>query len=146
MLAASGVVGDDLADEVERGGSRLGLRTRHTIEAYQIAGIIPAFPNGIRSRVCYRSVQIVSLLGAGGMGEVYRAHDPRLRRDVAIKLISRALASDGVTVDRFIREALSASALNHPNVVTIYETGETPNGRYIAMELVQGATLPRGAA
>ena len=85
--------------------------------------------------------EIVSLLGAGGMGEVYRAHDPRLRRDVAIKVISRALASDAVTVDRFIREAISASALNHPNVVTIYETGETPNGRYIAMELVQGVTL-----
>jgi len=85
--------------------------------------------------------EIISLLGAGGMGEVYRAHDPRLRRDVAIKVISRALASDAVTVDRFIREAISASALNHPNVVTIYETGETANGRYIAMELVQGVTL-----
>ncbi len=85
--------------------------------------------------------EIVTLLGAGGMGEVYRAHDPRLRRDVAIKVISRALATDAVTVDRFIREALSASALNHPNVVTIYETGETENGRYIAMELVQGVTL-----
>ena len=72
---------------------------------------------------------------------MYRAHDPRLRRDVAIKVISRALASDAVTVDRFIREAISASALNHPNVVTIYETGETANGRYIAMELVQGMTL-----
>jgi serine/threonine protein kinase len=85
--------------------------------------------------------EIISLLGAGGMGEVYRAHDPRLRRDVAIKVISRALATDAVTVDRFIREALSASALNHPNVVTIYETGDTHNGRYIAMELVQGVTL-----
>ena len=73
--------------------------------------------------------EIVSLLGAGGMGEVYRAHDPRLRRDVAIKVISRALASDAVTVDRFIREAISASALNHPNVVTIYETGRNAERR-----------------
>jgi protein kinase-like protein len=75
--------------------------------------------------------ELVSLLGAGGTGEVYRAHDPRLRRDVAIKVIARALAGDATTVDRFIREALSASALNHPNVVTIYETGETPHGRYM---------------
>ena len=75
------------------------------------------------------------------MGEVYRAHDTRLRRDVAIKLISEALSSDPVAVDRFIREALAVSALNHPNIVTIYETGEIDGARYIAMELVRGRTL-----
>src|SRR5574338_624974 len=80
-------------------------------------------------------------LGAGGMGEVYRAHDPRLRRDVALKIISNALADDPVAVDRFIREALAVSALNHPNIVTIYEAGIVGEARYIATELVQGRTL-----
>src|SRR3954469_23341704 len=80
-------------------------------------------------------------LGAGGMGEVYRAHDTRLRRDVAIKLISEALSSDALAVERFIREALAVSALNHPNIVTIYETGEIDGARYIAMELVRGRTV-----
>jgi len=75
------------------------------------------------------------------MGEVYRAHDTRLRRDVAIKVVSDALASDPGSVDRFIREALAVSALNHPNIVTIYETGELDGARYIAMELVRGRTL-----
>src|SRR5436190_11191385 len=80
-------------------------------------------------------------LGVGGMGEVYRAHDTRLRRDVAIKVVSDALSSDPGSVDRFIREALAVSALNHPNIVTIYETGELDGARYIAMELVRGRTL-----
>ena len=87
------------------------------------------------------SYVVDSQLGAGGMGEVYRAHDPRLRRDVAIKVISEAMSADPVAVDRFIREALAVSALNHPNIVTIYETGETAGARYIAMELVRGRTL-----
>jgi predicted ATPase len=85
--------------------------------------------------------EIVCLLGSGGMGEVYRARDTQLRRDVALKLISRALSDDSVTVDRFIREGLAVSSLNHPNVITIYETGQAPEGRYIVMELVQGRTL-----
>jgi tetratricopeptide (TPR) repeat protein len=80
-------------------------------------------------------------LGAGGMGEVYRAHDTRLKRDVAIKVISEAMAADRVAVDRFIREALAVSALNHPNIVTIHETGEIDGARYIAMELVRGRTV-----
>ncbi len=82
-----------------------------------------------------------SLLGSGGMGEVYRAFDERLRRDVAIKLISNRLSAETDAVDRFIREALAVSALNHPNIVTIHETGEFEGGRYIAMEFVQGHSL-----
>jgi predicted ATPase len=81
-----------------------------------------------------------SLLGSGGMGEVYRAFDERLRRDVAIKLISKRL-EESDAVDRFIREALAVSALNHPNIVTIHETGECEGGRFIAMEFVQGQSL-----
>ncbi len=82
-----------------------------------------------------------SLLGSGGMGEVYRAFDERLRREVALKLIARRLTTESDAVDRFIREALAVSALNHPNIVTIHETGEADEGRFIAMEFVQGRTL-----
>ncbi len=91
---------------------------------------------------------IVTQLGAGGMGEVYRAHDPRLGRDVALKVIRRALVVDAAgdrrdssAIDRLLREATLASALNHPNIVTIHETGVVGEDRYIAMELVEGSTL-----
>ncbi len=82
-----------------------------------------------------------SLIGSGGMGEVYLAHDDRLRRDVAVKLMAPRLEQESEAVDRFIREALAVSALNHPNIVTIHETGEAPAGRFIVMEFVQGRSL-----
>jgi serine/threonine protein kinase/tetratricopeptide (TPR) repeat protein len=85
-------------------------------------------------------------LGAGGMGEVYRAFDPRLGRDVALKVIRRVLTDDDSALDRLLREATLASALNHPNIVTIYETGIVGTDRYIAMELIEGATLRQLAA
>src|SRR4051812_13585281 len=75
------------------------------------------------------------------MGEVYRAHDPRLGRELALKLLSDRAGDDDVAVERFVREARAASALNHPNVVTIYEIGDCDAGRYIAMEFVDGCTL-----
>src|SRR5450631_3806902 len=85
--------------------------------------------------------EIQSPLGAGGMGEVYRARDTRLARDVAIKVLPEALASDQERLRRFEKEARSASALNHPNIVTIYDFGSEGGVSYIAMELVEGATL-----
>ena len=85
--------------------------------------------------------QILTQLGAGGMGEVYRAQDPRLDREVALKVIRRALVADDTSLDRLLREATLASALNHPNIVTIYETGVVGADRYIAMELIEGSTL-----
>ena len=84
---------------------------------------------------------VKSLIGSGGMGEVYLAHDERLRRDVAVKLMAPRLELESQAVDRFIREALAVSALNHPNIVTIHETGEAAAGRFIVMELVQGRSL-----
>ncbi|MDP9324462.1 MAG: tetratricopeptide repeat-containing serine/threonine-protein kinase, partial [Acidobacteriota bacterium] len=84
---------------------------------------------------------VLSLLGAGGMGEVYRAKDLRLEREVALKLLAPGLASDPGYVRRFEEEARSASVLNHPNIVTIYGVGEDGDITYIAMELVQGRTL-----
>ena len=85
--------------------------------------------------------EILSPLGQGGMGEVYRARDPRLGRDVAIKVLPEAVASDQERLSRFEQEARAASALNHPNIVTIYEIGTAGSVSYISMELVQGRTL-----
>src|SRR5690349_3512972 len=79
--------------------------------------------------------QIEGSLGAGGMGQVYRGRDTRLSRPVAIKVLTSG------SVDRFIQEARAASALNHPNIVTIYDVGETAGVSYIVMELIEGQTL-----
>ncbi len=85
--------------------------------------------------------EIVSALGAGGMGEVYRAHDGRLDRDVAIKVLPAELASDPSRLKRFEKEARAASALNHPNIVTVHETGREGSTDFLVMELVVGRTL-----
>jgi serine/threonine protein kinase/predicted ATPase len=85
--------------------------------------------------------EILSLLGAGGMGEVYLAQDKRLKRQVALKLLPARLTSDPERVRRFVQEAQAASALNHPNIITIYDIGEVEQGRFIVMELVQGRAL-----
>jgi serine/threonine protein kinase len=85
--------------------------------------------------------EIVAPLGAGGMGEVYRARDTRLAREVAIKVLPESLAADQERLKRFEKEARSASALNHPNIVTIHDIGSKAGVSYIAMELVDGATL-----
>jgi serine/threonine-protein kinase len=85
--------------------------------------------------------EVQALLGAGGMGEVYRGRDPRLGRDVALKLIAPALADDPSYRLRFAIEARAASALNHPSIVTIYDIGETNGRSWIAMEWVEGRTL-----
>ena len=85
--------------------------------------------------------EILGPLGAGGMGEVYRARDPRLGRELAIKVLARKLSDNKLDVKRFEREAESASALNHPNIVTIFELGQVESTYYIAMELVEGQLL-----
>jgi serine/threonine protein kinase len=85
--------------------------------------------------------EILSPLGQGGMGEVYRARDDRLGREVAIKILPADLARDRERLRRFEQEARSASALNHPNIVTIYEIGQSDSISYIAMELVEGRSL-----
>jgi eukaryotic-like serine/threonine-protein kinase len=85
--------------------------------------------------------EIVGPVGAGGMGEVYRARDERLQREVAIKILPEALSQDRSAVSRFQREAQAASALNHPHILSIYEVGRIDDRDYIAMELVAGETL-----
>jgi serine/threonine-protein kinase len=86
--------------------------------------------------------RVLGLLGAGGMGQVYLAEDPRLGRKVALKLLPRALSTDPDRLRRFEQEARAASALSHPNVCVVHEIGETDDGRpYIAMEHVPGESL-----
>ena len=85
--------------------------------------------------------EILSPIGAGGMGEVYRARDSRLGRDAAIKVLPAEVASDGERLKRFEKEARSASALNHPNIVTVYDVGTSGGISWIAMERVEGDTL-----
>jgi Tol biopolymer transport system component len=87
------------------------------------------------------SYEIVAPLGAGGMGEVYRAHDPALRRDVAIKVLPAAVSADPDRLRRFEQEARSAGLLNHPNILSIYGFGEHEGAPYVISELLKGSTL-----
>ena len=86
--------------------------------------------------------EIGRLLGRGGLGEVYLAHDRTLDRDVAIKYVSPDKVADASARRALLREARAAAALDHPYICTVYETGETPDGRgYIVMQYVEGETL-----
>jgi predicted ATPase/tRNA A-37 threonylcarbamoyl transferase component Bud32 len=98
-------------------------------------------PSTLSPGTRFGSYEILQRLGAGGMGEVYRAKDTRLDREVAIKTLSLGRYSQPEALSRFEREARSACALNHPNIVTIYELGNMNGTRYIAMELVDGETV-----
>jgi serine/threonine protein kinase len=98
-------------------------------------------PSTLSPGTRFGSYEILQRLGAGGMGEVYRAKDTRLERQVAIKTLSLDRCSQSEALSRFEQEARSACALNHPNIVTIYELGHVNGTRYIAMELVDGETV-----
>ena len=84
---------------------------------------------------------IESMLGAGGMGEVYRARDARLNRTVAIKVLPKSFSSDADRLQRFVQEARAAAALNHPNILSIFDIGEDGGAPYIVSELLEGTTL-----
>src|SRR5512137_692051 len=85
--------------------------------------------------------EVKALLGAGGMGQVWRAHDTRLERDVALKVLPAETLGDDMARARLIREARLASKLNHPHICTVYDVGESEGQTFIAMELVEGQPL-----
>src|SRR5499425_1329122 len=84
---------------------------------------------------------IIAPLGAGGMGEVYRARDPQLSRDVAIKVLPAFLSRDPERLRRFEQEARAAAALNHPNILAVYQMGTYDGAPYLVCELLEGSTL-----
>jgi serine/threonine protein kinase len=90
--------------------------------------------------------EIVSVLGAGAMGEVYRARDPRLGRDVAIKIVLGSVATNPVVRDRFEREARAVAALAHPNILAVFDVGSEGDVEFVVTELLQGHTLRRRLA
>src|SRR6266446_5534175 len=85
--------------------------------------------------------EIIAPIGAGGMGEVYRARDARLGRDVAIKVLPAAYSADPDRLRRFEQEARAAAALNHPNIVAIHDIGSRDGSPYVVQELLEGSTL-----
>jgi eukaryotic-like serine/threonine-protein kinase len=138
----------DLRREVE---SLLAYRTRaeNFIESPAIemaAGMLAKDQHYSSVGRTIGSYQVISLLGAGAMGEVYLAQDGRLGRKIALKLLPKEFTNDQDRVRRFEREARAASALNHPNILTIYDIGQADGTHYIATELVEGQTLRRQIA
>ena len=120
------------------------LRADNFIEAPAVQMAAPLLVEHAAESLVGQSIghyQVISLLGKGGMGEVYLARDDRLGRQVALKFLPLDLASDRARLRRFEHEARAASALNHPNVATIYEIGDADGRRFIAMEYMAGETL-----
>src|SRR5262245_47114659 len=85
--------------------------------------------------------EIIDLLGTGGMGEVYQASDPRLGRDVAIKVLPTQFSADNERTFRFEQEARAAGMLNHPNILTVYDVGSSDSSLYVVSEMLVGETL-----
>ena len=101
-----------------------------------------ALPSGSR----LGPYEVIAPIGAGGMGEVYRARDPRLGRDVAVKVLPTAFSLDPDRLQRFEQEARAAAALNHPNILAVFDIGTHDGAPYIVSELLEGETLRTAGA
>ncbi len=114
--------------------------------AYQVAAQELAEDHELKAGQTIGHYQVLSMLGRGGMGEVYLARDSKLGRNVALKFLPGAFTMDPERLRRFEQEARSASALNHPNIITIHEIGEVKDHRFIATEFIDGQTLRQSVA
>src|SRR5213593_727686 len=109
--------------------------------AYQAAAEMLVQGVEFKSGQTVAHYKILSLIGEGGMGKVYLAEDTKLRRKVSLKFLSTNFTQDHERLRRFEQEARAASALNHPNILTIHEIGEVKDHRFIATEFIEGQTL-----
>jgi len=125
LLAAHDASGSFMAEPAVAGRADVLL---HATSRFQPGDMLGAY-------------KILDLVGRGGMGEVYRARDTRLKRDVAIKVLPRAFAADRERLGRFEQEARSAAALNHPNIVSVHDMGTADGSPYIVSELLEGQNL-----
>ena len=107
----------------------------------EVAEIIASKNEKLRLGRSLAHYEIIEQIGAGGMGEVYLARDKKLDRDVAIKILNEKFSQDQSNLNRFIQEAKAASSLNHPNILVVYEIGESDDGHFIVSELIKGKTL-----
>jgi len=132
---------DDLLANNDRLGSFLGRPVCQLVNESTPSGNFSSRHSCLAAGTNLGHYSIVEPLGSGGMGIVYLARDVSLSRNVALKILPVELSTQEDLLNRFEREALAASALNHPNIVTIYERGQDGSTHYIAMELVEGKTL-----
>lgn len=107
----------------------------------ELADVIEENGKKIEAGKCFAHYEVIKQIGAGGMGEVYLARDKKLDRKVAIKILNEKFAKHESNLERFTKEAKSASALNHPNILVIHEIGESENSHYIVSEYIEGETL-----
>ena len=131
----------DLRAEVDKllGSYQSEFMTRAAVG--EVAEMIVGARQQLRAGHVLGRYRIVRPIGAGGMGEVYLAHDTELERDVALKILTAEIAADRQRMQRFIQEAKTASSLNHPNIITIHEVGQADGMRFIATEYIKGETV-----
>ena len=107
----------------------------------EVANMIEIEPKKLEAGKSFGHYEIIKQIGVGGMGEVYLARDKKLDRNVAIKILNEEFSQDESNLQRFVSEAKAASALNHPNILTVYEFGEAEHARFIVSEYIEGKTL-----